>query len=171
MKNNKGFSLIELIVVICIMAIAVGLMAPQLIRYLEKTNVSADIQLADTIRTGVTTAIVDAEVQADTASHPYLDLMASDAGMNINENTSFLNSDCVLKESLEESFGFPINQIMMQMRSARGSDCDCNVRTINNMVLVTFTCTDNTGLKDTSNSTPENDIFVDQILIIYYNSI
>ena len=161
MKNNKGFSLVELLIVIGIMGIAISIMAPQLIRYLEKTNVSADIQLADTIRTGVTTAIVDAEVQADTASHPYLDLMASDAGMNINENTSFLNSNCVLKESLEESFGFPINQIMNQMRSARGSDCDCNIRTINNLVLVTFTCTDNTGAKDTSNSTPENDIVVD----------
>ncbi|MBR3517707.1 MAG: prepilin-type N-terminal cleavage/methylation domain-containing protein, partial [Lachnospiraceae bacterium] len=31
MKNNKGFSLVELIIVIAIMAILVGVMAPQLI--------------------------------------------------------------------------------------------------------------------------------------------
>lgn len=159
--NNKGFSLVELIIVVAIMAIAVGVMAPQLLKYIEKTNVSSDLQLADTIRTGVTTAIVDAEVQADEASHPYLDLMESHTGMNINENSSFLNSNCVLKTSLETSFGFPINEIMGQLRSAHGSDSVCNVKTINNVVLVTFTCTDATGLKDDSNSTPENDIFVD----------
>ncbi|HAL02696.1 MAG TPA: hypothetical protein DCP07_05005, partial [Lachnospiraceae bacterium] len=36
MKNNKGFSLVELIIVIAIMAILVGVMAPQLIKYIEK---------------------------------------------------------------------------------------------------------------------------------------
>ena len=161
MKSNKGFSLVELIIVIAIMALLVGLMAPQLIKYIEKTNVSSDIQLADTIRTGVTTSIVDAEVRADDASQPFLTLMESSTGMNINENTQFLNSDCVLKTSLEESFGFPINEIMSRIRSAHGVDCDCNVKTNNNVVIVTFTCTDNTGMKDATNSTPENDITVD----------
>lgn len=160
-KNDAGFSLVELIIVIAIMAIAIGVMAPQLIKYLEKTNVSSDIQLADTIRTGVAMAIVDAEVQADEASHPYLELMESSNGMNINDNTSFLNSDCVLKTSLEESFGFPINEIMSQIRSAHGIECDCNVRTNNNVVQVTFTCTDSTGKKDVTSGTPENDITVD----------
>lgn len=161
MKNNKGFSLVELLIVIAIMAIAIGLMAPQLIKYIEKTNVSSDIQLADTIRTGVTTSIVDAEVRADDASQPFLTLMESDTGMNINDNTQFLNSDCVLKTSLEESFGFPIDEIMVKIRSAHGIECDCNVKTNNNIVVVTFTCTDITGMKDVTNTTPENDITVD----------
>lgn len=160
-KNNEGFSLIELIIVVVIMAIAIGVMAPQLIKYIEKSNVSADKQLADTIRTGVSTSIVDAEVQADVASQPFLDLMDSSTGMDINDNTQFLSSDCVLKTSLEESFGFPIDQIMIQIRSAHGADCDCNVRTTNNIVKVTFTCTDNSGGKDISNASPENDIYVE----------
>ena len=160
-KTNKGFSLIELIVVVAIMAIAIGVMAPQLLKYIENTNVSSDLQLADTIRTGVALAIVDAEVHADPDSRPFLDLMASDAGMNINENTAFLNSDCVLKTSLEDSFDFPIEHIMFRIKSSHSSDTDCNVRTNNNVVQVTFTCTDITGKKDTESTSPENDIFVE----------
>jgi len=64
MKNNKGFSLVELIIVIAIMAILVGVMAPQLIKYIEKTNVSSDTQLCDSIKTAVTTAMMDPAVIA-----------------------------------------------------------------------------------------------------------
>ena len=39
-KNNKGFSLVELIVVIAIMAVLVGVLAPQLIKYVEKSRES-----------------------------------------------------------------------------------------------------------------------------------
>lgn len=42
--NNRGFSLVELIVVIAIMAVLVGLLAPQFIKYVEKSRMSIDIQ-------------------------------------------------------------------------------------------------------------------------------
>ena len=42
--ERKGFSLVELIIVIAIMAILVGVMAPMLIRYIEKSNVSSTFQ-------------------------------------------------------------------------------------------------------------------------------
>lgn len=60
--ENKGFSLVELIIVIAIMAILVGVLAPQLIRYVERTRVSADTQLADAVKTAVTTAMMDPAV-------------------------------------------------------------------------------------------------------------
>ncbi len=62
MKNNKGFSLVELIIVIAIMAILVGVMAPQLIKYIEKTNVASDVQLCDTVRSALVTAAMDPDV-------------------------------------------------------------------------------------------------------------
>ena len=37
-ENNKGFSLIELIVVVAIMAVLVGILAPAYLRYVEKTR-------------------------------------------------------------------------------------------------------------------------------------
>lgn len=60
--GNKGFSLVELIIVIAIMAILVGVMAPQLLRYVERTRVSADTQVADSVKTAITTAMLDPEV-------------------------------------------------------------------------------------------------------------
>lgn len=41
-NDNKGFSLVELIIVVAIMAILVGLLAPQYIKYVEKSRKSAD---------------------------------------------------------------------------------------------------------------------------------
>ncbi|MDD6404664.1 MAG: prepilin-type N-terminal cleavage/methylation domain-containing protein [Clostridiales bacterium] len=56
-KNNKGFSLVELIIVIAIMAILAGALAPALIKYINKSRRSTDIQNADSLRTAVQTAL------------------------------------------------------------------------------------------------------------------
>ena len=58
-KNNKGFSLVELIIVIAIMAILAGALAPALIKYINKSRRSAHISNADTIRTACQTAMSD----------------------------------------------------------------------------------------------------------------
>ena len=41
-NDNKGFSLVELIIVVAILAILVGLLAPQYIKHVEKSRKSAD---------------------------------------------------------------------------------------------------------------------------------
>lgn len=51
--NNKGFSLVELIIVIAIMAILVGVMAPQLMKYIEKSRYSSDIQFVDSVESAL----------------------------------------------------------------------------------------------------------------------
>ncbi|MCM1267882.1 MAG: prepilin-type N-terminal cleavage/methylation domain-containing protein [Bacteroidales bacterium] len=40
--DNKGFSLVELIIVIAIMAILIVVLAPQYLKYVEKSRVSSD---------------------------------------------------------------------------------------------------------------------------------
>lgn len=63
--NNKGFSLVELIIVIAIMAVLAGALAPALITYIEKSRISTDKQTADTIRGAIQAALADDTVYND----------------------------------------------------------------------------------------------------------
>lgn len=51
--NNKGFSLVELIIVIAIMAILIVVLAPQYLKYVERTRNSTDLQNATEIVTAL----------------------------------------------------------------------------------------------------------------------
>ena len=57
--NNKGFSLVELIIVIAIMAILVGVLAPQFIKYVERSRMSTDMQNVESYKTALEAYIAD----------------------------------------------------------------------------------------------------------------
>ena len=57
--NNKGFSLVELIIVIAIMAVLIGVLAPQFIKYVERSRESTDLQNIEEIKTAAETYVAD----------------------------------------------------------------------------------------------------------------
>lgn len=60
-KNNKGFTLVELVIAIAILAILVGLLAPQYTKYVEKSRKSADASNMDEMVKAVQVYAADAE--------------------------------------------------------------------------------------------------------------
>ena len=58
-KNNKGFSLVELIVVVLIMAIIAVALAPQIMKWVKNSRITADQNACGNIKTAVQAGIAD----------------------------------------------------------------------------------------------------------------
>lgn len=61
--SNEGFSLVELIIVIAIMAILIGVVALAVIPYLEKSRESKDLQALSTLSGALSTAVADVKAK------------------------------------------------------------------------------------------------------------
>lgn len=91
-KNNKGFSLIELIIAIAILIILTGLLAPQFMKYIEKSRLAKDMQTLDTVYSAVQGAIADEDA--------YQDLVGkmSETGSTINSKGGIKLEDLMSKD-------------------------------------------------------------------------
>lgn len=89
--GNKGFSLVELIVVIAIMAVLVGVLAPTLIKNIEKSRESKDAQNIEQIKSSVEVALQDEtaydEAVPSTSSNVLVTLTSSSAVVNASYST------------------------------------------------------------------------------------
>lgn len=64
-RNNKGFSLVELIVVIAIMIVLVAVLAPVFTKYVEQSRRATDVQNANSIAEAILTDATDGTIKGD----------------------------------------------------------------------------------------------------------
>ena len=69
--NNKGFSLVELIVVVLIMAIIAVALAPQVIKWVNNSRLSADRQTYDDLISQIQIAMTDKNVQTNESTYTF----------------------------------------------------------------------------------------------------
>ncbi len=58
-EDNKGFTLVELIIVVAIIAVLAAVLAPQYLQYVERSRQSNDLQVATNIMRAATVAVAD----------------------------------------------------------------------------------------------------------------
>ena len=87
-KNNKGFTLVELVIVVAILAILVGILAPQYTKYVEKSRKAADVSNMDEIVKAVQVYAVDKGAQdgGNTAISDFT-ITIADSGASISNAT------------------------------------------------------------------------------------
>lgn len=93
--NKKGFTLIELIIVVAIMAVLVALLAPNVLKYLEKSKFGKDVNSLDTVRLAIEAELMDEELSSMSTGGKWVKL--SDIA-NAKADTTKLYDD--LKERL-----------------------------------------------------------------------
>jgi len=129
--NNKGFSLVELIIVIAIMAILVGIVGTQIIPYLENSRKAKDQQVISSWNTAAMTAYSNAaaKVNADatytitiTAKDPCQVAMSAVSGKNpvsdgVTEMTNYFKELTGIESfnisSMESKAGKKISQVVI----------------------------------------------------------
>ena len=84
-KDNKGFTLVELVVVIAILAILVGLLAPQYTKYVEKARKSSDASNLENMVRAVEVAIADPDDSKRVSEGTYV--------INIDSTAKVSNAD------------------------------------------------------------------------------
>lgn len=96
--NNKGFSLVELIIVIAIMAVLVGVLAPQFLKYVEDSRVQKDESAAAEVLNAVKIALSVEDVYKEAANGETV--AVSDGTITVNGNTKL---DDELKKTITAS--------------------------------------------------------------------
>jgi len=102
--NNKGFSLVELIIVIAIMAILIAVLAPQYLRYVEKSRLQADNstlgEVANAIKVAAANDSINSEIQGAGASGVEVTIGTTAGAATLNGGTTTL-----LKAELDKVVG------------------------------------------------------------------
>ncbi len=116
--NNQGFSLVELVIVIAIMAILVGIVGTQVIPYIDKARKAKDIQIVNGYCTDAAVAFTSCTDQLDTSKSYTITVTKSGSAWSVNVKDSDGTDNTVLKNSFVELNG--LNTDYPDFQSAEG---------------------------------------------------
>lgn len=140
-KDNKGFSLVELIIVIAIMAILVGIVGTQVIPYIDKSRNAKDVQKLSGLCTDAMTAYSSNAATLDATSVYTIEIGDS---VDVKKGGA-ADTDTTLKDAFKELNG--IKKVSdLKLESKAGKD----------VTKVTITC-QNTGDMITVTTTLKSD--------------
>ena len=101
-KNNKGFTLVELVIVVVILAILVGILAPQYTKYVEKSRKAAD---ASNLENMVTVMKVLAADSTDSVPAGTYTIKINASGTSITPSGDNATLDTTLKGLIDNAAG------------------------------------------------------------------
>lgn len=96
--NNKGFSLVELIIVIAIMVILIAVLAPQYLRYVEKARVSSDQNTIVEYINAMQTVAADPEINL-TEGTTYSVTVGTDGKITVSPALATIFTDYAILDS------------------------------------------------------------------------
>ena len=123
-KDNKGFSLVELIIVIAIMAILVGIVGTQVIPYISKSKVAKDQQVLNSISTAAVAAYSE---NAATGSFT-IDVFSTTAPSDTTQAT--IQSDIKATSGFENLRTIPAILLNLSAAGALGADGKADIESV-----------------------------------------
>ncbi len=149
--NNKGFSLVELIIVIAIMAILVGIVGTQVIPYINRSRVAKDQQILSALLTDGTSAF---SMNAEKAGTDTTIILNRDTGTNDfviagTADVTVKNTFCELN-NVDSGVWAATSKVTLSLSSTAGKTID----------TITIKYSDTTGVvsleTDATNSDTDN---------------
>ena len=98
--SNKGFSLVELIIVIAIMAVLMGILAPQLVKYVEQSRRQTDESMLDEVKNATQLALSDEAA--------YSDPLTDGASVVISDGAVVTSTSPSLEKEIHKTVAEPI---------------------------------------------------------------
>lgn len=136
-KNNKGFSLVELIVVIAIMAVLMVVLAPAMLRYVEKSRVQKDESAVAEVINAVNLALSEEAINEATKENDTV----------IVSDKSITSTNTTLQNEVKKT----VDQNKFKLSSKKYKDMKYTITIIKGADGVTLQAEDYKGYVDDSN--------------------
>lgn len=82
-KDNRGFSLVELIIVVAIMAVLMVVLTPAMLRYVEKARVQKDESAVGDVLEAAELALADDKIYTEAGGEDITVTVADNAGISV----------------------------------------------------------------------------------------